>query len=217
MAKTEVTSGGEIELRESRERTLFAAMSGLGFQSMSTMLLSYVLATMIAEFGLSSAAGGFISTVTNIGMLVGGIIFGTLADRYGRARMFAVTVALFSLACGATAFATDLTLVYFFRFLVGVGGGGEYGVIMAMVADAFDSKKRGRVNSYVTISGQVGSIVAAVAVACSSLALSPLFSPFGRTSVSRIARPGRRPRSSALRSRASRSCLLRAVRRRLFV
>lgn len=165
MAKTEVTSGGEIELRESRERTLFAAMSGLGFQSMSTMLLSYVLATMIAEFGLSSAAGGFISTVTNIGMLVGGIIFGTLADRYGRARMFAVTVALFSLACGATAFATDLTLVYFFRFLVGVGGGGEYGVIMAMVADAFDSKKRGRVNSYVTISGQVGSIVAAVAAA----------------------------------------------------
>ncbi|HJB54985.1 MAG TPA: MFS transporter [Candidatus Olsenella avistercoris] len=154
-----------------KRNTLFAAMSGLGLQSMSTMLLSYVLATMIAEFGLSSAAGGFISTVTNIGMLVGGIIFGTLADRYGRARMFVITVALFSIACGATAFSTDLFLVYLFRFLVGVGGGGEYGVIMAMVADAFDEKKRGRVNSYVTVSGQIGSIIAAVAAAL----IVPLF------------------------------------------
>lgn len=154
-----------------KKRTLFAAMSGLGLQSMSTMLLSYVLATMIAEFGLSSAAGGFISTVTNIGMLVGGIIFGTLADRYGRARMFVITVALFSVACGATAFATSLPLVYLFRFLVGVGGGGEYGVIMAMVADTFDEKRRGRVNSYVTVSGQIGSIVAAVAAAL----IVPLF------------------------------------------
>lgn len=154
-----------------RRNTLFAAMSGLGLQSMSTMLLSYVLATMIAEFGLSSAAGGFISTVTNIGMLVGGIIFGTLADRYGRARMFVITVALFSVACGATALSTSLPLVYLFRFLVGVGGGGEYGVIMAMVADTFDERKRGRINSYVTVSGQVGSIVAAVAAAL----IVPLF------------------------------------------
>lgn len=157
--------------QKNRGTTLFAAMSGLGLQSMSTMLLSYVLATMIAEFGLSGAAGGFISTVTNIGMLVGGIIFGTLADRYGRAKMFVVTVALFSLACGATAFSTNLFLVYLFRFLVGVGGGGEYGVIMALVADAYDGSRRGRVNSYVTVSGQVGSIVAAIA----AVLIVPLF------------------------------------------
>lgn len=165
MSVREVSQPQEDVGQSNGNTTLFAAMSGLGLQSMSTMLLSYVLATMIAEFGLSGAAGGFISTVTNIGMLVGGIIFGTLADRYGRARMFVVTVALFSLACGATAFSTNLALVYLFRFLVGVGGGGEYGVIMALVADAYDGSRRGRVNSYVTVSGQVGSIVAAIAAA----------------------------------------------------
>lgn len=163
-AETSLSDERTVTKREQRN-TLVATMSGLGFQSMSTMLLSYVLSTMIAEFGLSGAAGGFISTVTNIGMLVGGIIFGTLADKYGRKRMFVITVAIFSLACGATAFTSDLMAVYVFRFLVGVGGGGEYGVIMSMVADSFDERRRGRVNSYVTVAGQVGSIVAAVAAA----------------------------------------------------
>lgn len=140
-------------------------MSGLGLQSMSTMLLSFVLATMISDFGINGAAGGFISTITNIGMLVGGIIFGTLADRRGRVRVFVITVAIFSIATGAMAFANNIYLVYLFRFLVGVGGGGEYGVIMSMIADSFSSDKRGRINSYVTISGQIGSIVAAIAAA----------------------------------------------------
>ncbi|MGX7351347.1 MFS transporter [Enterococcus canis] len=141
------------------------AMSGLGLQSMSTMLLSFVLATMITDFGISGTAGGFISTITNMGMLVGGIIFGTLADRKGRAKIFVVTVALFAIATGAMAFATNIWVVYLLRFLVGVGSGGEYGVVMSMVADTFSSEKRGRVNSYVTIAGQLGSIVAAVAAA----------------------------------------------------
>ena len=148
-----------------QKNVLFTAMSGLGLQSMSTMLLSFVLATMISDFGINGAAGGFISTITNIGMLVGGIIFGTLADRKGRVKVFVITVAIFSIATGGMAFANNIYLVYLFRFLVGVGGGGEYGVVMSMVADSFSSEKRGRVNSYVTISGQVGSIVAALAAA----------------------------------------------------
>ncbi|MEH7253385.1 MFS transporter [Neobacillus niacini] len=148
-----------------QKQAISSAATGLGFQSMSTMLLSFVLATMILDFGISGAAGGLISTVTNIGMLVGGIIFGPLADKYGRVKIFAITVAIFSLATGATAFATNIELVYLFRFLVGVGGGGEYGVVMSIIADAFPKEKRGRMNSVVTISGQIGVIIAAIAAA----------------------------------------------------
>lgn len=153
------------KITKKQKKVLFSTMSGLGLQSMSTMLLSFVLATMISDFGINGAAGGFISTITNIGMLVGGIIFGTLADRRGRVKVFVITVAIFSIATGATAFANNIYLVYLFRFLVGVGGGGEYGVIMSMIADSFSSDKRGRINSYVTISGQIGSIIAAIAAA----------------------------------------------------
>ncbi|WP_440897636.1 MFS transporter [Amphibacillus sp. Q70] len=153
------------KLSHYQKQAVSSTMAGLGFQSMSTMLLSFVLATMILDFGISGAAGGFISTITNIGMLVGGIIFGPLADKYGRVKIFTITVAIFSLATGATALATNIQLVYLFRFLVGVGGGGEYGVVMSIIADAFPKEKRGRMNSYVTIAGQIGSIVAAIAAA----------------------------------------------------
>ena len=67
------------------------------------MLLSYVLTSIIADFAISSTAGGAISTITNLGMLAGGIIFGTLADKYGRVKIFAITVAIFSIATGLTA------------------------------------------------------------------------------------------------------------------
>lgn len=167
-------SEGEENMKENKaltknsgyqKKALFSSMAGLGFQSMSTMMLSFALSSMIIDFGINGAAGGFISTITNIGMLVGGLIFGTLADRHGRIKVFVITIAIFSLATGAMAFATNITMVYILRFLVGVGGGGEYGVVMSLVADAFSSEKRGRMNSFVTIAGQVGSIVAAIAAA----------------------------------------------------
>lgn len=150
--------------REQR-RALFVGGSGLFSQSASTMLLSFVLASMMTSFHISGTAGGFISTITNLGMLVGGLIFGPMADRNGRVKIYAITTVIYAAATGMMAFANSITMVYFFRFLVGVGGGGVYGVIMSMVADVFNSGQRGRVTSYVTILGQVGSIVAALAAA----------------------------------------------------
>ncbi|MFD1454944.1 MFS transporter [Levilactobacillus lanxiensis] len=153
------------KMRKEQKTALTTSAAGLFSQSTSTMLLSFVLASMIASFHISGAAGGFISTITNIGMLVGGLIFGPMADRNGRVKIYAVTTIIYALATGLMALATNIWMVYVLRFLVGVGGGGVYGVIMSMVADVFSSKQRGRINSYVTVSGQLGSIVAAIAAA----------------------------------------------------
>ena len=150
--------------REQR-KALFVSGSGLFSQSASTMLLSFVLASMMTSFHVNGAAGGFISTITNIGMLAGGLIFGPMADRNGRMRIFAVTTIIYAGATGLMAIATNIQMVYLFRFLVGVGGGGVYGAIMSMVADVFRNDQRGRITSYVTILGQIGSIIAALAAA----------------------------------------------------
>lgn len=154
-----------IKMDAYQRKALGTTMAGLGMQSYSTMLLSYVLTSIIVDFSISSTAGGAISTITNIGMLAGGIVFGTLADKYGRVKIFALTIMIFAVATGLTALSTSITAVYILRFLVGVGGGGEYGVIMSIIADAFSSKRRGRVTSFVTIAGQIGSIVAAIIAA----------------------------------------------------
>ena len=156
---------GNQNMTHYQRTALSAASLGLGLQSMSTMLLSFVMLQMIAEFGISRAAGGMVSTVTNLGMLAGGLVFGVIADRYGRAKTLAITEAIFSVATFLTGLVDDIALVYVFRFLTGVGGGGEYGVVMSLVADAFNRRRRGRITSIVTISGQLGAIVAAVAAA----------------------------------------------------
>lgn len=148
-----------------QKKAFSAAAGGMGLQSMSTMLLSFVLASMIVDFGINKTAGGFISTITNLGMLSGGILFGTTADKYGRAKVLSVTVAIFSIATAGIGFVNSIGAVYALRFFVGLGGGGMYGVVMSLVSDAYSAKVRGRVTSWVTISGQIGAVVAAIAAA----------------------------------------------------
>ena len=56
-------------------------MLGLGLEGMDILLLSFALSSIIHEFHISSAAGGVLPSITNIGMMVGGVIFGYWADR----------------------------------------------------------------------------------------------------------------------------------------
>src|SRR5699024_151237 len=129
------------------------------------MFLSFSLASIIAELGISSGQAGLIGSLTNIGMLVGGALFGIIGDRYGRVRTFSYTIFIFALATGAMYFAHSLPLIYFFRFLAWIGAGGEYGVWIALLAENFRSDQIGRMSSVAAIGGQVGAIVAAVMAA----------------------------------------------------
>ncbi|MDY0394591.1 MFS transporter [Virgibacillus halophilus] len=148
-----------------RKKVLASSMFGLGLEGMDIMFLSFVLTSIITEFGISSAAGGSISSITNIGMLIGGLGFGVLADKFGRIRVFTYTIFIFAIATALMAFATNIYTIYILRFLAGVGGGGEFGIGMALVAEAFPKEKRGRMTSWVTIGGQGGAVLAAVAAA----------------------------------------------------
>lgn len=144
---------------------LGSTMSGLGAQGMNIMLLSFALSSIIVDLNINSTQAGFISTITNFGMLFGGILFGIVADKYSKVKMFVFTVLLFSISTFLIAFSTNVYMLFLLRFLAGMGAGGEYGVGMALLADAFTKKTRGRVTSYVTIGGQIGSIVAAIGAA----------------------------------------------------
>lgn len=145
-----------------QKKVLRSAMLGLGLEGMDIMLLSFALSSIIATFGISSSEAGLIATITNLGMLIGGVTFGLLADKYGRVRVFTYTIFLFAIATAMLAFATNIYWVYFFRFLAGMGGGGEFGIGMAMVADVYQAKQRGRASSMVSLGGQAGAVAAAL-------------------------------------------------------
>lgn len=139
--------------------------AGFTLENMDIMFLSFSLASIISELGISSGQAGLIGSLTNIGMLVGGALFGIIGDRYGRVRTFSYTIFIFALATGAMFFAHSLPTIYLMRFLAGVGAGGEYGVGIALLAENFRSDQIGRMSSIAAIGGQIGAIFAAVMAA----------------------------------------------------
>ncbi|MCM3040005.1 MFS transporter [Paenibacillus motobuensis] len=145
-----------------RKKTVVASVAGLTLEGMDIMFISFAMTMIISEFNIDLATGGLISSITNIGMLLGGIIFGVLADKYGRVKVFTYTVLLFAIGTALTGLATNIEQVYIYRFIAGLGAGGEYGIGMALVAEAWPKNKQGRASSYVSVGAQYGVILAAL-------------------------------------------------------
>ncbi len=145
-----------------RKKTVVASVAGLTLEGMDIMFISFAMTMIIAEFNIDLATGGMISSITNIGMLMGGIIFGVLADKYGRVKVFTYTIILFAIGTALTGVATSIEQVYVYRFIAGLGAGGEYGIGMALVAEAWPKNKQGRASSYVSVGAQYGVILAAL-------------------------------------------------------
>ncbi len=153
-------SGQSNHLDSYQKKVVASTTAGFGLENMDIMFLSFALSSIIAELHLSGTQAGLISTITNIGMLLGGIFFGILADKIGRIKTFTYTIFIFAIATGAMYFAHDLTSIYICRFLAGIGGGGEYGIGMTVLAESFSKDKLGRISSWVGMAGQVGAIIA---------------------------------------------------------
>ena len=146
----------------SQRKVLISAAAGIGLENMDIMFLSFSMASIIATFGISGTQAGWIGTITNFGMLLGGIVFGLLADKIGRVKVFSYTVIIFSVASALMFFASNIYLVYLFRFIAGIGAGGEYGACMSLVSESTPKEKLGKATSIVAIGGQIGAILAAV-------------------------------------------------------
>lgn len=122
-------------------------IAGLGwlFDAMDVGLLSFVIAALQKEWGLDAKQMAWIGSVNSIGMAVGALLFGLLSDRIGRKQVFIITLLLFSIGSGVSAFATTLTVFMIIRFLIGMGLGGELPVASTLVSESVPAKDRGRV------------------------------------------------------------------------
>ena len=121
-------------------------VTGLGwlFDSMDTGLISFVLPILAKEWGLSPEQVGWIGSVGLIGMALGAVLAGTIADRFGRKNVFAATVILYSVATGLCAVAWSYESLLVFRFLVGFGLGGELPVAATLMSEYAPTALRGR-------------------------------------------------------------------------
>ena len=92
----------------SRNKLLGVAGTGWMFDALDVGILSFVIAAIGIEWGLDPTQKGWIASVNSIGMAVGAIFFGILADKIGRKKIFMWTLVLFSVCSGLSAFATTL-------------------------------------------------------------------------------------------------------------
>ncbi|SOC42015.1 MFS transporter [Ureibacillus acetophenoni] len=129
----------------SRNKLLGVAGVGWMFDAMDVALLSFVIAALAADWGLSSSQMGWIGSINSIGMMVGAIIFGVFADKVGRKTIFIWTLVLFSVASGLSALTTTFVMFLVLRFFVGMGLGGELPVASTLVSESVPAKERGRV------------------------------------------------------------------------
>ncbi len=149
-------------LDTTNKRALVAAIVASGTDDLNVMFLAFSMSSIITELGISGTQGGWIATMTNLGMLAGGLIFGLLADRYHKFKVFKWTIVLFSVATGLIYLTPSLSYLYWMRFIAGIGVGGEYGVAIAIMAGIVPPEKMGRISSLNGIAGQLGSINSAL-------------------------------------------------------
>ena len=121
-------------------------VTGLGwlFDSMDTGLIAFILPVLAKEWGLAPGQMGLIGSIGLIGMALGAVVSGTIADRIGRKKVFTITVLLYSIASAFCALSWNYQSLLVFRFLVGFCLGGELPVAATLVSEYAPSRVRGR-------------------------------------------------------------------------
>lgn len=147
-----------------QKRTLIASTIGYALDGLDMMILGVCFSLIAVTFHLNSTDLGTLTSTTLLGAVLGGIIFGILADKYGRVNVFSWTILIFSLFTGLCAVAPNYESFLAFRFLSGLGLGGEFGIGMTLVSESWPKDKRSRATSIVALGFQLGIILATLTV-----------------------------------------------------
>jgi MFS family permease len=106
--------------------------------------------------GLRAVEVGLANTIYLVGQVLGALVFGHLTDRYGRKRLFLVTLGLYLAATAASGAASSFGVFLFFRLLAGAGIGGEYSAINSAIDELVPARLRGRIDLAINGSYWIG-------------------------------------------------------------
>jgi len=124
--------------------TLFATFGGWALDGMDVMVYSFVIPSLIAAWHISKGQAGLLGTAALLISAVGGWLAGTLADRYGRARILQLTIIWFAFFTFLSGFTHSFTQLLVTRGLQGLGFGGEWAVGSVLMGEAIRSQHRGK-------------------------------------------------------------------------
>jgi MFS family permease len=146
-------------------RALVAASFGWMLDSFDVMLYAMVLAALMSDLGLTKATAGLLGSLTLVASAVGGLIFGVLADRFGRRKALMASILIYSIFTAACGFATGVAMLAVFRIFLGLGMGGEWASGASLVSETWPAEHRGKALGIVQSSWAVGYAAAAAVAA----------------------------------------------------
>lgn len=137
---------------------------GLGWMldAFDVMLYSMVLADLISRFGMSKSIAGLLGSLTLVASAIGGFYFGFVADRVGRTRSLSISILVYSLASAACGFSQNIIELGIFRFILGLGMGGEWAAGAALVAETWPAEHRGKALGVMQSTWAIGEMLAAL-------------------------------------------------------
>jgi MFS family permease len=149
---------------------LAIASAGWVFDVFEGQLFAITRGQMLAELAGTAANsdavrrwGDLLLAVFLVGGTVGGVLFGSLADRIGRRPTMVITILCYSIFSGLTFFATELWHVAALRFLVALGVGGEWAVAASLVAEVFPARARAHASGIFHATSVLGTWLAGLA------------------------------------------------------
>ena len=151
-------------------KLITAATFGIVLEFLDYFLIGFILAFVIGPWHLGLWQSSTILLSSGVGSMIGATLFGWLADKVGRRRIFLTTVTIFTLSTGALIFTPD-SIEYgwlyltAFRFLIGFGAGGLYCVDLPLVQEFVPSRMRGLVSGMVTSAVPIGFLLGSGLVA----------------------------------------------------
>jgi MFS family permease len=146
-------------------RALVAASLGWMLDSFDVMLYSLVLAYMMADLGMSTTTAGLLGSLTLLASAAGGMIFGVIADVYGRTRALTGSILIYSVFTAACGLAQSVTQLAIYRVLLGIGMGGEWASGAALVSETWPARHRGKALGFMQSSWALGYAAAAAVTA----------------------------------------------------
>jgi len=147
-----------------QRRTLIAAALGWMLDAFDVMLYSLVLVHVMRDLGMTQKEAGLLNTLTLVASGIGGLMFGFIADRIGRKRALMLSILTYSLCSFASGLATSVLMLAVFRFILGLGMGGEWNTGATLVAETWPTALRAKALAIVQSSWAVGFAFAALVV-----------------------------------------------------
>ncbi|GGG50671.1 MFS transporter [Kocuria dechangensis] len=153
---------GEARFNRFHAGMLFWACFIITFDMYDLVVYGSVLPVLIEDWSLSPVQAGAIGSYGFFGMMVGAVLFGILADRFGRRRILAASVVLFSIATALCGFAPEPVTFSALRLLAGLGIGGILPTLIAMLTDYAPKGMANTMVAVVMCFFSVGGILAAL-------------------------------------------------------